>query len=180
VPNPLIPLSNFPGPPLLSMDFVHDQLFDGRRFRILTVLDQWSRESVIVEPQFSYSGQGVAELLEHWVAVNRPPASITVDRGSEFTSKALEAWTWERGVTLDFIHPGKPAENGYIVSFNGRLRDECLNVNQFLSLADAKQMVETWRQDYNHHRPHGSLGHLTPVEYVARFDKQATSKVKIF
>ena len=96
----------------LSMDFVHDQLFDGRRFRMLTVIDQWSRESVIVEPQYSYSGQGVAELLEQWVAVNRPPVSITIDHGTEFTSKALEAWAWERGVKLDFIRPGKPTEKG--------------------------------------------------------------------
>jgi len=164
----------------LSMDFVHDQLFDGRRFRMLTVIDQWSRESVIVEPQYAYSGQGVADLLEHWVAVNRPPVSITVDHGTEFTSKALEAWAWERGVKLDFIRPGKPTENGYIESFNGRLRDECLNVNQFLSLADARQKIEDWRQDYNHHRPHGSLGHLTPVEFVARYDKQATSEATNF
>ena len=164
----------------LSMDFVHDQLFDGRRFRMLTVIDQWSRESVIVEPQYAYSGQGVAELLEHWVATNGAPVSITVDHGTEFTSKALEAWAWERGVKLDFIRPGKPTENGYIESFNGRLRDECLNVNQFLSLADAKEKIEAWRQDYNHHRPHGSLGHLTPVEFVARYDKQATSEATIF
>ena len=102
--------------------------------------------------------------------------SITVDHGTEFTSKALEAWAFERGVKLDFTHPGKPMENGHIESFNGRLRDECLNVNQFLSLADAKQKIEAWRQDYNRHRPHGSLGHLTPAEYVARYDKQTTSE----
>ena len=96
----------------LSMDFVHDQLFDGRRFRILAVIDQWSRESVILEPGFSYSGQAVAELLENWVAVNKSPVSITVDHGTEFTSKALEAWAWERGVKIDFIRPGKPMENG--------------------------------------------------------------------
>ncbi len=83
-------------------------------------------------------GQGVAELLEHWVVANGAPVFITVNHGTEFTSKALEAWAWERGVKLDFIRPGKPTENGYIESFNGRLRDECLNVNQFLSLADAK------------------------------------------
>lgn len=162
------------------MDFIHDQLFDGRRFRVFAVIDQWSRESVILEPRFSYSGQGVAELLEHWVAVNGSPASITVDHGTEFTSKALEAWVWERGVKLDFTHPGKPTENGHIESFNGRLRDECLNVNQFLSLADAKHKLDTWQWDYNTHRPHGSLGHLTPTEYVDRYDKQAPSKVMKF
>jgi putative transposase len=142
---------------------------------MLTVLDQWSRESVIVELRFSYSGQAVAELLEKWVAVNNSPVSIIVDHGTEFTSKALEAWVWERGVKLDFIHPGNPTENGYIESFNARLRDECLNVNQFLSLANAKQKIDNWRQDYNRHRPRGSLGRLTPVQYVARYDKQAIS-----
>ena len=164
----------------LSMDFVHDQLFDGRRFRILTVLDQWSRESVIVEPRHAYSGQAVAELLEAWTARHGSPVSITVDHGTEFTSKALEAWAFERGVKLDFTHPGKPMENGHIESFNGRLRDECLNVNQFLSLEDARQKLKAWRQDYNRHRPHSSLGHLTPEEYVARHVEKRTSEATDF
>ena len=151
-----------------SMDFVHDQLFDGRRFRILTVIDQWSREALLLEPRPGYSGRLVAELLEQWVSTHGAPKSITVDHGTEFTSRALEDWAWHRGVKLDFIHPGKPMENGYIESFNGRLRDECLNVHQFLSLADAKDKLDAWRQDYNHCRPHGSLGHLTPREHVAR------------
>jgi len=163
-----------------SMDFVHDQLLDGRPFRVLAVIDPWSRESVILEPRFSYSGRVVAELLERRVAVNGSPESITVDHGTEFTSKALEAWAWERGLKLDFTHPGKPTENGYIESFNGSLRDECLNVNPFLSLVDAKQKLDTWRRDYNRHRPHGSLGHLTPAEYVARYDQpQAPRAMKI-
>ena len=113
-------------------------------------------------------GRLVAELLERWVSTHGAPKSITVDHGTEFTSRALEDWAWHRGVKLDFIHPGKPMENGYIESFNGRLRDECLNVHQFLSLADAKDKLDAWRQDYNHCRPHGSLGHLTPREHAAR------------
>ncbi len=162
------------------MDFVHDQLFDGRRFRILTGLEQWSRESVIVEPRISNSGQPVAELLENWIAVNGSLVSITVDHGTEFTSKGLEPWAWKRNVKLDFIRRGKPIENGHIESFNGRLRDQCLNVNQFLSLANAKQKIDAWRQDYNRHRPHGSPRHLTPAEYADRYDKKSTSEAKNF
>jgi len=164
----------------LSMDFVHDQLFDGRRFRILTVVDQWSREAMLVEPGYGYSGQGVADTLERWLAERGAPASITVDHGTEFTSKALEAWAWHRGVKLDFTHPGKPTENGHIESFNGRLRDECLNVNQFLSLDHARQTIKAWQDDYNHHRPHGSLGHLTPMEYLVRHVHERTSHAAIF
>jgi putative transposase len=152
----------------LSMDFVHDQLFDGRRFRILTVIDQWSRESVILEPRFRFRGSDVAELLDRWVTRSGMPETITVDHGTEFTSKALEAWAWMRGVKLDFTHPGKPMENGHIESFNGRLRDECLNVSQFLSLEHARQTLEAWRRDYNHCRPHGALDGLSPVEFVDR------------
>ena len=152
----------------LSMDFVHDQLFDARPFHILTVIDQWSREAVIVEPRFRFWGSDVADLLDRWVAAHGAPETITVDHGTEFTSKALETWAWKQGVKLDFTHPGKPMENGHIESFNGRLRDECLNVNQFHSLDHARQLLDAWRLDYNHCRPHGSLGHLSPVEFVGR------------
>ncbi len=162
----------------LSMDFVHDQLFDGRRIRVLTVVDQWSREAVAVEARFSFTGHAVAEVLEAWVRKHGAPASITVDHGTEFTSKALEAWAWSRGVALDFIRPGKPTENGYIESFNGRLRDECLNVQQFTSLKHAQALMEAWRTDYNHQRPHGSLGHLTPVEYRRRHGAKKTSEAR--
>jgi putative transposase len=162
------------------MDFVHDQLFDGRRFRILTVVDQWSREAVLVEASQGYSGQAVAEALERWLTDHEAPVSITVDHGTEFTSKPLEAWAWHRGVKLNFTHPGKPMENGHIESFNGRLRDECLNVNQFISLDHARQTIKAWQEDYNHHRPHGSLGHLTPVEYLVRHGHERTSKAAIF
>jgi putative transposase len=162
-----------------SMDFVHDQLFAGRPFRILTVVDHWSRESVILECGFSLGGRDVAQALERAIWRHGRPASITCDHGSEFTSKALEAWAYARGVQLDFTRPGKPTDNGHIESFNGRLRDECLNVQQFLSLDDANTKLEAWRRDYNEHRPHGSLGHLTPREFVrtrqAEQDRTATA-----
>jgi putative transposase len=151
-----------------SMDFVHDQLLNGRRFRVLTVIDQWSRESVSVEAGFSLTGGSVVEALDQ-VAQRRPlPKAITVDHGTEFTSRALDEWAWHRGVQLDFIRPGKPAENGLIESFNGRLRDECLNVTEFTTLEHARAVLAAWQHDYNHQRPHGSLGHLTPSEFARR------------
>ena len=164
----------------LSMDFVHDQLFDGRRIRLLTVVDQWSRESVLIEPRFSFRGQDVAERLDRWVSKHGTSATITVDHGTGFTSKALEVWAWQRGVKLDFIHPGKPMENGHIESFNGRLRDACLSVHQFLSLEDARQKIEAWRLDYNMHRPHSSLGHLTPSEFAQQGQNNRAPKAAIF
>ena len=162
----------------LSMDFVHDELSNARRFRILTVIDQWSREALIVEPRSGYSGALVAELLSQRLT-QQLPRSITVDHGTEFTSRALEDWAWEHGVTLDFTHPGKPTENGHIESFNGRLRDECLNVNPFHSLADAKHKLEDRRQDYNRNRPHSSLGNLTPYEYIQNHES-GQSKIMRF
>lgn len=149
-----------------SMDFVHDQLADARPFRVLTVVDQWSRLSPLLSPAFSIRGQDVAEALDRVATVTPLPRSITVDHGTEFMSRALEDWAYRHGVQLDFTRPGKPTDNGHIESFNGRLRDECLNVHQFVSLADAKEKLEAWRSDYNAVRPHSALGHLTPEEYV--------------
>jgi putative transposase len=149
------------------MDFVHDALADGRPFRILTVVDQWSRQSPILEVASSLSGATVGVALDR-VLPTTAPRSITVDHGTEFMSRALEDWAYRRGVQLDFIRPGKPVENAFIESFNGRLRDECLNVHQFTSIDDAKAKIEAWRIDYNQRRPHSSLGHLTPNEYAKR------------
>jgi putative transposase len=112
------------------------------------------------------SGETVSQVLDRVLGSGQGPRSITVDHGSELQSRALEDWAYRRGVQLDFIRPGKPVENSFIESFNGRLRDECLNVRQFASLADAQAILDAWRTDYNHHRPHSSLGHLTPSEFV--------------
>ena len=148
------------------MDFVHDQLVTGRIFRVLTVIDQWSRESVLMEANIALTGQSVVDALET-ISARRPlPRAITVDHGTEFTSKALDEWAYRRGVALDFIRPGKPVENALIESFNGRLRDECLNVYSFESIGHAQSVINVWRDDYNHRRPHGALGHLTPSEYA--------------
>lgn len=159
-----------------SMDFVHDQLADGRPFRVLTVVDQWSRQSPLLECGFSLTGRDVAAALDRAIGAGPAPQSITVDHGTEFMSRALEDWAYHRGVQLDFTRPGKPTDNSYIESFNGTLRDEGLNVQHFLSLADAQAKIERWRIDYNEARPHGSLGHLTPSEYASQRQDEPTAE----
>ena len=149
-----------------SMDFVHDALADGSQFRVLTVVDQWSRQSPILEAASSMSGRTVGAALDRVLAGGPGPRSITVDHGTEFMSRALEDWAYQRGVQLDFIRPGTPVENAFIEAFNGRLRDECLNVHQFTSIEDARTKIDAWRVDYNQRRPHSSLGQLTPNEYA--------------
>jgi putative transposase len=163
-----------------SMDFVHDQLSNGRPFRVLTVVDQWSRESPLLEPGFSFSGQAVADALDRHFQRKGLPLSITVDHGTEFTSRALEDWAYQRGVKLDFTHPGRPTENGHIESFNGRLRDACLHVHQFLSIEDARARIEAWRMDYNQHRPRSALGHLTPSEYARQGQQPRANEATSF
>jgi len=150
-----------------SMDFVAQRLADGRWIRMLTVVDQFTRECVALFADVSLSGEKVAEVLDKVIAERGGPQSITVDNGTEFASKAVDLWAYQNAVYLDFIRPGRPVENGYIESFNGRLRDECLNVEVFFSLADARHKLALWRQDYNHHRPHSSLADRTPAEFAA-------------
>ena len=148
------------------MDFVHDQLVAGRAFRALTVIGQWSRESVLPEANVALTGQSIVDALAA-VAARRPlPKAITVDHGTEFTSKALDEWSYRRGVELDFIRPGKPVENAFVESFNGRLRDECLNVEVFLDATDAQRKLNQWRSDFNQNRPHSSLADRTPAEFA--------------
>ena len=161
-----------------SMDFVHDELASGRKFRVLTVIDKWSRESVLLETGFSLTGQSVVDALQRLALSRALPKAITVDHGTEFTSKSLDEWAWNHNVKLDFIRPGKPTENAFIESFNGRLRDECLNANEFTSIEDARQRIEAWREDYNHHRPHSSLGHLTPIEFALQGRETASETAK--
>lgn len=139
---------------------------NGHAFRVLTVVDNWSRESPLLEVGFRLTGDSVVAALNKVAEVERLPVSITVDHGTEFTSKALDFWAWEHKVQLDFTRPGKPTDNGLCESFNGRLRDECLNAHEFESLDHAKAIIEAWRRDYNEQRPHGSLGKLTPSEYA--------------
>ncbi len=149
-----------------SMDFVSDQLADSRWFRILTVIDQYTRECLCAYPDRSQTGERVVEHMERLVGQRGAPESITTDNGSEFSGKAMDAWAHQAGVKLDFIQPGRPVQNGYIESFNGRLRDECLKAEVFTDLQDARKKIERWRQDYNHARPHSSLADRTPKEFA--------------
>jgi putative transposase len=137
-----------------SMDFVSDRLTDGRWFRILTVVDQYTRECLCIHADRSQSGEKVAEHMRRLTATRGVPESITTDNGSEFAGQAMDVWANQAGVKLDFIRPGRPVQNGYIESFNGRLRDECLNTEVFSNLAEAREKLECWRRDYNEMRPH--------------------------
>jgi putative transposase len=150
-----------------SMDFVAQRLSDGRWIRVLTVVDQYTRECLTLLADTALSGEKVAMELSKIVIRRGAPQSITVDNGTEFSSKAMDLWAYASGVHLDFIRPGRPVENGYIESFNGRLRDECLNVEVFFSLADACRKLVLWQHDYNHQRPHSALADRTPAEFAA-------------
>jgi len=149
-----------------SMDFMSDELFDGRRIRLLTIVDNFSRESLAIEVDQRLGGHRVVEVLMQLGAERGLPRRIRVDNGPEFTCRVLDQWAYLNHVELDFIQPGKPMENGLIEAFNGRLRQECLNESWFLSLEDAREKVEAWRQHYNRERPHGALGNLAPLEYA--------------
>jgi putative transposase len=148
-----------------SLDFVSDALAWGRRIRLLAVLDVFTRESLAVEVDTSLPGERVARVLDWIVAEHGLPREIALDNGPELTGRALDRWAYERGVRLRFSDRGKPVQNAFIESFIGRLRDECLNEHWFLSLADARRIVEAWRRDYNQSRPHSSLGYRTPEEF---------------
>lgn len=151
------------------MDFVADALFDGRRFRALTVVDNYSRECLEIEVGQSLKGEDVVHVMERLKLVKENvPQRIKVDNGSEFISKALDKWASENGVALDFSRPGKPTDNAFIESFNGSFRDECLNVSWFLSLEDAKEKITAFKEEYNYFRPHSALGNLTPIEALNR------------
>lgn len=149
-----------------SMDFVHDRLDDGRKFQILTVVDQFTKECVGLHAKPRLLVSDVAEALEWAIRGRGKPVSITVDNGSEFPGKVMDAWSDLHQVQLAFIRPGKPTENAFIESFNGRLRAECLNVELFRSMAEVRGKLAAWRQDFNHHRPHSSIGYLTPLEFA--------------
>jgi putative transposase len=150
-----------------SLDFVSDWLALGRKVRMLTIVDAYTRESLAIEVDTSLPGVRVARVLDRVIAVRgAKPDEIRLDNGPELTSRALDQWAYERGVQLRFIEPGKPVQNAYIESFNGRLRDECLNEHWFLTLAHAREIIEEWRTDYNQRRPHSALGNLTPLEFA--------------
>ena len=153
------------------MDFVSDSLSSGRRFRCLNIMDEFSWESLAIYPSHSIPAVRVIEVLERLREERGLPEVIVTDNGSEFTSRAFDAWAYARGVKINFIQPGKPIHNCFIESFNGTFRDDCLNLHWFLSLEDARQTIETWRRKYNEFRPHSSLGALTPNEFVGHYQQ---------
>jgi putative transposase len=148
------------------MDFMSDELYNGQRIRLLTLVDNFTRESLAIEVDNHLGGHRVVEVLQRLSKGRSLPRTIRVDNGPEFISKALDQWAYLNGVELDFSRPGKPTDNAFIEAFNGRLREECLNESWFLSLEDARDKVESWREEYNRRRPHGALGNLSPVEYA--------------
>lgn len=152
-----------------AMDFVRDTLSDGRAFRALTIMDQCTRECVAIEVGVSVSGHRVAQVLDGLRTTRGLPTQIVVDNGPEFQSRALDAWAHLRGVQLHFIRPGHPVENAFIESFNGRLRDECLNQHWFRSLPDARERIAAWREHYNTARPHSALQQVPPSVFARQF-----------
>jgi putative transposase len=151
-----------------SMDFAADSLFNGRRFRVLTVVDNFSRECLGVKVGQSLKGEQVVAVLDQVKRERGVPRNIRMDNGSEFVSKVLDKWAYDNQVVLDFSRPGKPTDNAFAESFIGSFRDECLNVNWFLSFEDACDKIKEWRRDYNEFRPHSSLDNLTPSEFARR------------
>jgi putative transposase len=148
-----------------SLDFVHDTLRSGRRLRALTIVDDCSREGLAIEVDTSLSGSRVTRVLDAIADVRGYPKTLVMDNGTELTSLAMLRWAAEHRVRLHHIAPGKPTQNAFIESFNGRFRDECLNEHEFVTLDEAREIIEEWRLDYNAHRPHAALGGLTPDEF---------------
>jgi putative transposase len=149
-----------------SMDFMGDTLANGRTFRTFNLVDDGSRECLAIEVDHGLSGQRVARILDRIAAARPLPKQIVVDNGPEFTSRVLDAWAYQHRVELHFIRPGKPVDNAFIESFNGKFRDECLNEHWFVSLADAQRLIEAWRVDYNTVRPHSALDDQTPHQFA--------------
>jgi putative transposase len=160
-----------------AMDFVSDALFNGRRIRALTVVDTFSREALAINVGTKLTGLDVIDTLEEIAKERGLPERIKSDNGTEFTSLVYDKWAYEKGITTDYSRRGKPTDNGTIERFNGSLRDECLNVNWFLSTEDACEKIEEWRQDYNFYRPHSSLNNQTPYDFAAT---QRSEKILLF
>lgn len=151
-----------------SMDFVADQLADGRRFRSLTVLDIYTRECLAIEPDQKLKGQDVALVLNRVKAQRGVPRMLYCDNGSEFSSQAMDLWAYQNGVRIAFSRPGKPTDNAFVESFNGTFRAECLDAHWFTTLAETRQIIETWRREYKESRPHRPLGEKTPKEFACQ------------
>ena len=152
-----------------SMDFVHDQLQDGRRFRSLTIVDVFTRESVAIEVGRNLRGEDVVRTLNRLKQEGRVPKLLFCDNGSEFSGQAMDLWAYQNNAKIDFFRPGKPTDNAFVESFNGTFRDECLNVHGFETLVGAKQLIEAWRLEYNESRPHRALKDRMPSEFASEY-----------
>lgn len=160
-----------------SLDFIHDQLSNGQKFRALTVVDVFSREALAIEVGPRLRGEHVVEVLNRLVGQRGAPKYLFTDNGAEFSGHLVDLWAYHHQVRLDFSRPGKPTDNAYIETFNGSLRDECLNLHWFEMLAEARQLIEAWRVEYNVSRPHMALGNILPVEYALQASNQRGSMV---
>ena len=149
-----------------AMDFVHDRLANGRRFKCLTMTDPCSKEVPVIEVDVSIGGERVCRILDRLFTTRPLPEAVILDNGPEFARTALDAWATQHGVQLHFIQPGKPVQNAFIESFNGKFRDECLNEHWFLTVHEAQVVIEAWRREYNEERPHSTIGNLTPMEFI--------------
>lgn len=162
LPQPTLPNEQW------AIDFVHDMTATSRRFRCLTVLDIFTRECLAVRVDTSISGKAVIDTLQRLLGFRGKPQTIVLDNGPELTSNVLQSWAEGKAIHLAYIRPGKPIDNAFIESFQGKFRDECLDQHWFTSLPEARQIIEQWREEYNHERPHSSLGDLTPMEFAER------------
>ena len=160
-----------------SIDFVNDALANGRAIRALTVIDGFTKESPVIEVDTSLSAPRITRALDQAMEQRGQPDGLRLDNGPEFTSRCFLAWAEQRGIRLVFIQPGKPVQNSFIESFNGRFRDECLNANWFENLADARRKIEAWRVEYNQHRPHSALAYRTPEEFARAWSPSPSSIV---
>ena len=152
---------------------MHDQLADGRRNRTLNIVDDCTRECLAIEVDTSLSGRRVVRVLDELLTTRNKPTRLSLDNGPELTSHVMQRWVAERGVALSYIVPGKPMQNGYVESFNGKFRDECLNIHWFLSLSHARELIAAWRHDYNTNRPHSALNQKAPREFALTFTAES-------
>jgi putative transposase len=161
-----------------SLDFIHDQLSNGQKFRALTVVDVFSREGLAIDVGQRLRGENVVETLNRLVRQRGAPKYLFADNGAEFTGHLVDLWAYHHGVRIDFSRPGKPTDNAFIETFNGSLRDECLNLHWFETIAEARLLIEAWRIEYNESRPHMALGNQTPLEYRLRTDHLEQTKTQ--
>ena len=166
----VLPQAKYPNH-IWSMDFVHDQLCDNRRFKCFNLVDEFTHESLLIKVDRSIKAKNLVEYFNELKLIRPLPEMIVCDNGPELTSQALDIWAYQNNVKLKFIQPGKPTQNAFVESFNGKFRDECLNQHWFLSLNHAKQEIEDWRKDYNEYRPHRSLKMKTPNEFAKEYEE---------